>query len=263
MPSSNPPQAPAAGRVAGKTVLLTGAAGGMGAAHARLLCHEGATVVLADLDPAAVQTIAEEINAAEGRRAAHGVALDVTDYAAWEAAVEETVRVFGGLQALVNNAGVPSVGSVDESSLENWHRSLDVNLTGTFYGMKASVEALRRNDTSSIVNVSSIAGLVGFRHRVGYAASKWGVMGLTKTSAMDLGPDGIRVNCINPGSVKTPMTAHLKRGFGQIPLGRPAETDEVSPLVVFLVSDESRFVSGAEIAIDGGETAGNNLRPYQ
>lgn len=259
------PRTPAShpGRVAGKTVLITGAAGGMGAEHARALAREGACVVLGDLDLSAVESVAASVNEEAGRVAASAVELDVTDLSAWERAVAHTVETFGGLHGLVNNAGVPSYGSVEESTVENWHRALDVNLTGTFYGMKASVEQLRRHETSSIVNVSSIAGLTGFRHRVGYSASKWGVIGLTKTSAMDLGPDGIRVNCINPGSVQTPMTAHLKRGFGQIPLGRAAETDEVSPLIVFLISDESRFVSGAEIAIDGGETAGNNLRPYQ
>lgn len=249
------------GRAAGKVVLISGAASGMGASHVEFLVREGANVVVSDVQTELGQAFVERINSQSGRQATIFAELDVTNLEQWEAAVQLAVTTFGKLDALVNNAGIPARGSVVEADIEQWHRAIDVNLTGSFYGMRAAVPELRKNDTSSIVNVSSIAGLFGFKHRVAYSASKWAIHGLTKTSAMDFGPDGIRVNSIHPGSVNTPMTAGLKRGFDQVPLGRAADPEEVSPLIVYLISDESRYVSGANIAIDGGETAGNNMRP--
>jgi 3alpha(or 20beta)-hydroxysteroid dehydrogenase len=249
------------GRVSDKVVLISGAASGMGAAHAWALAKEGASVMVGDIQRDAGLRLVAEINAEMGGHVAAFVDLDVSDFQTWETTLAETVRRFGRLDALVNNAGISSRGSAADASIDDWNRVISINLTGTFYGMKAAIPELSKNPTSSIVNVSSIAGLVGFKQRAGYSASKWGVQGLTKTSAMDLGPQGIRVNSIHPGSVNTPLTAHLKRGFGQVPLDRAAEAEEISPLVVYLVSDESRYVSGAAIAIDGGETAGNNLRP--
>ncbi|WP_219922085.1 SDR family oxidoreductase [Brevibacterium oceani] len=248
------------GRVSGKVVLISGAAQGMGASHASLLASQGGTVVIGDVQKDSAESIAEKINETEGREAALGVFLDVTDYSSWEAAVASTVERFGHLDVLVNNAGIYTPGSVVDASVEDWQRTIDIDLTGTFYGMKAAVKELKKSRSSSIVNISSIAGLVGFKHRAAYSAAKWGVQGLTKTSAMDLGEFGIRVNSVHPGSVNTPLTAGLKRGFGQIPVGRAAEAEEISSLVLYLASDESRFISGASIAVDGGETAGNNLR---
>lgn len=263
MNESTNPKSPASlpsGRAPGKVVLISGAAQGMGASHARRLASEGADVVIGDVQTAAASEMAESINAAVGRKAALGVHLDVTDFSSWEAAVSATVDTFGRLDVLVNNAGIFTPGSVIEASVEDWHRTLDIDLTGTFYGMKAAAEELKKSQSGSIINISSIAGLVGFKHRAAYSASKWGVQGLTKTSALDLGEFGIRVNSIHPGSVNTPLTSGLKRGFGQIPAGRAAEVDEISSLVLYLASDESRFINGSSIAIDGGETAGNNLR---
>ena len=232
----------------------------MGASHARILANEGASVAIGDLQEAQGLALAEEINATNGRAAAAFVDLDVTNPERWAAAVAATVDAFGGLDVLVNNAGIYTPGSVEEATNEDWDRTIDINLTGTFLGMKAALSELRKNATSAIINVSSIAGLAGFKNRAAYSATKWGLQGLTKTSAMDFGPDGIRVNSIHPGSVETPMTAGLKRGFDQIPAGRAAQVEEISALVLYLASDESRFISGASIAIDGGETAGNNLR---
>jgi 3alpha(or 20beta)-hydroxysteroid dehydrogenase len=260
-PAPSPASSPsAAGRAAGKVVLVSGAAQGMGASHARVLAEAGACVVIGDLQVEAGTALAEEINQATGRRAAAFTPLNVTRFEDWTAAVAHAVRTFGALHVLVNNAGIYTPGNVVDASLEDWSRTIDIDLTGTFLGMKAAVPELRKQPTSSIVNVSSIAGLVGFKNRAAYAAAKWGVQGLTKTSALDFGADGIRVNSIHPGSVETPLTAGLKRGYGQVPAGRAAQVEEISALVLYLASDESRFVSGSSIAIDGGETAGNNLR---
>lgn len=256
--SASAPSAP--GRVAGKVVLISGAAQGMGASHARALVAEGAQVMIGDVQKEAGTALAEEINSAAGRMAAAFTSLDVASFEAWTTAVEETVSTFGALHVLVNNAGIYTPGSVSDATIENWTRTIDIDLTGTFFGMKAAVPELRKNGTSSIINISSIAGLVGFKNRAAYSAAKWGVQGLTKTSALDFGPDGIRVNSVHPGSVETPLTANLKRGLGQVPAGRAAQVEEISALVLYLASDESRFVSGAGIPIDGGETAGNNLR---
>lgn len=248
------------GRAAGKIALISGAAQGMGASHARALAAAGAYVMIGDLQEDAGAALAEEINARAGRTAAAFTPLNVTDFEAWTSAVEHCVREFGKLDVLVNNAGIYTPGNVEDASVEDWSRTIDIDLTGTFLGMKAAVPELKKQDTSSIINVSSIAGLVGFKNRAAYSAAKWGVQGLTKTSALDFGEDGIRVNSIHPGSVETPLTAGLKRGLGQVPAGRAAQVEEISSLVLYLASDESRFVSGASIAIDGGETAGNNLR---
>ena len=242
-------------RVAGKVALISGAARGMGASHARALAAQGAKVVIADLLADEGKALAYDI----GEDDAMFVHLDVTDHASWTAAVGGAVDRFGRLDVLVNNAGIFTRGSVEEADVDEWRRTIDIDLTGNFLGMKAAVPAMKARG-GSIINISSIAGLVGFKNRAAYAAAKWGVQGLTKTSALDLGPYGIRVNSVHPGSVRTPMTAGLERGFGQIPLGRDADVQEISDLIVFLASDESSFMTGANIAIDGGETAGNNLR---
>ena len=248
------------GRVAGKVVLISGAAQGMGASHARALAAAGASVVIGDLQAEVGTALAEEINASTGRQAAAFTPLNVTDFEGWTAAVGHCVREFGKLDVLVNNAGIYTPGNVEDATVEDWSRTIEIDLTGTFLGMKAAVPELKQQETSSIINVSSIAGLVGFKNRAAYSAAKWGVQGLTKTSALDFGADGIRVNSIHPGSVETPLTAGLQRGFGQVPAGRAAQVEEISSLVLYLASDESRFISGSSIAIDGGETAGNNLR---
>ncbi|GGC83316.1 3-alpha-hydroxysteroid dehydrogenase [Tersicoccus solisilvae] len=248
-----------ADRVEGKVVLISGAARGMGASHARVLAAHGARVVIGDLLEEEGRALAAEIGAIAGDDVALFVPLDVTDHASWTAAVAATVDRFGRLDVLVNNAGIFTRGSVEDADVDEWRRTIDIDLTGNFLGMKAAVPAMKA-EGGSIINISSIAGLVGFKNRAAYAAAKWGVQGLTKTSALDLGPYGIRVNSVHPGSVRTPLTADLERGFGQIPLGRDADVTEISDLILYLASDESRFMTGASLAIDGGETAGNHLR---
>ena len=251
------------GRVHDKVTLITGAASGMGESHARVLASQGAKVALADIADDKGTELAKDLNEKYGEGTAVFVHLDVTDFDNWTDAVEKTVEAFGHLDVLVNNAGVFTAGDVEEASLKDWDLTLAIDLTGTFYGMKAAVPELKKRETSSIINISSIAGLVGFKHRAAYAAAKWGVQGLTKTSALDLGKYGIRVNSVHPGSVNTPLTANLKRGFSQIPLDRAAEPTEISQLIVYLASDESTFASGGSFVLDGGETAGNNLRDDQ
>lgn len=243
-------------KLEGKVAIISGAASGMGESHARRLAKEGAKVVLGDIADKEGQALAEEI----GEDKALFVHLNVADYDSWVNAAEETVKTFGSLDVLVNNAGIFTRGNAVDATVEDWQKTIDIDLTGAFYGIKASVPAMREAGGGSIINISSIAGLVGFKNRLAYAAAKWGVHGMTKTSALDFGPDNIRVNSVHPGSVRTPLTAGLKRGFGQIPLGRDADVNEISNLIVFLASDDSAFISGANIAIDGGETAGNNLR---
>ncbi|MBN9177466.1 MAG: glucose 1-dehydrogenase [Microbacterium sp.] len=244
------------GRVAGRVALISGGARGMGEAHARALVAEGASVVIGDVLEEDGARVAAEL----GAQRALFVHLDVTDEESWRHAVAATVDRFGHLDVLINNAGIFSRGSVAEATVADWRRTIDIDLTGNFIGMHTAVEALKASGSASVINISSIAGLTGFKNRAAYSAAKWGVQGLTKTSALDLGPFGIRVNSVHPGSVRTPLTAGLQRGFGQIPLGRDAAPEEISELIVFLASDESRFITGASIAIDGGETAGNNLR---
>lgn len=246
-------------RVAGKVVFITGASSGMGASHARMLAAEGANVVIADIDEKGGAALIQEI----GEDRSLFVKLDVTNYGNWQQAIDLSIERFGKLDVLINNAGIFSSGSVEDADLLDWDKTIAIDLTGTFYGMKAAVPALKNNQTSSIINISSIAGVTGFKNRAAYSAAKWGIQGLTKTSALDFGQYNIRVNAIHPGSVETPLTANLKRGFGQVPLGRAGHVEEISHLVVYLASDESTFTTGGTFVIDGGETAGNNLREDQ
>lgn len=231
----------------------------MGESHARMLAEHGARVAITDVAVEAGRNLVREI----GEDRAHFVQLDVTDFAAWEAAVQSTIERFGKLDVLVNNAGIFTAGSVEDASLADWDKTLAIDLNGTFYGMKAAIPELKKNSTASIINISSIAGVTGFKNRAAYSAAKWAVQGLTKTSALDLGKYNIRVNSVHPGSVETPLTANLKRGLGQVPLGRAAQVQEISSMIVYLASDESTFTTGGTFVIDGGETAGNNLRDDQ
>jgi 3alpha(or 20beta)-hydroxysteroid dehydrogenase len=221
-------------RVEGKIVVVTGAASGQGAAEAAALAAEGATV------------IATDVNESDGVRR-----LDVSRPEDWRALADEVGRIDG----LVNNAGIPWRARVDEVQLEDWDRVLRVNLTGTLLGIQTAAALMP--DGGSIVNVSSLAGLTGY-HGVAYTASKWGVRGLSRAASAELGPRGIRVNTIFPGYIETPMTASAPEAFRaanveQTPLGRVGQAEDVAPLVVYLISDESSFLTGAEIAVDGGQ----------
>jgi 3alpha(or 20beta)-hydroxysteroid dehydrogenase len=235
------------GRVDGKVALISGGARGMGAEHARALVAEGAKVVIGDILDDEGKTLAEEIG-----DAARYVHLDVTEADEWDAAVATSVNEFGKLNVLVNNAGIVALGQIGKFDMTKWHKVIDVNLTGTFLGMQASVAAMKAAGGGSIINVSSIEGMRGAVMVHPYVASKWAVRGLSKSAALELGPDQIRVNSIHPGFIRTPMTKHFPDNMLTIPLGRPGLSEEVSTFVVFLASDESRYATGAEFVMDGG-----------
>jgi len=244
------------GRLDGKVALISGGARGIGAAIARRFLDEGARVVVGDvLDEDGARLLAE---LGDGIRYVH---LDVTRPADWDAAVSEAVTAFGGLSILVNNAGIVNFGRIDEYPHEQWTRIIEVNLTGVFNGIKAAAPALATAGSAAIINVSSIAGLRGYESLAGYTASKFGVRGLTKAAALDLGRDGIRVNSVHPGVIQTPMTEVMTFDTGHVPLHRIGQPTEIADLAVYLAADESSFVTGAEFVIDGGETAGTVATP--
>ena len=245
-------------RLHGKVALVTGAARGQGEAEARLLVSRGASVVLADV-------LVEEGVAVAGSLgdAARFVALDVGDPAAWPGAVAVAVDAFGGLDALVNNAGIVRGGALESVSVDDFTEVVRVNQLGCFLGMQAVVAPLRARGGGSIVNVSSIAGLQGVAGAVPYVASKWAIRGMTKTAAIELGPSGIRVNSVHPGVVDTPMTndpqfdaTDRAAVFAGFPISRIGTPEEVAELVAFLVSDASSYCTGAEFVVDGGAVAG-------
>ncbi len=243
------------GRVEGKVAIVTGAAGGMGASHARRLVAEGASVVIADV----LDEVGQETAASLGDKARY-IHLDVTKAIDWKAAVELAVSEFGALDVLVNNAGILMVASIEQFTEDQWDTIIDVNLKGQFLGIQAAIPALKESTRGpSIVNVSSIAGFKGYEMMPGYVASKWGVRGLTKQAALDLGKYGIRVNSVHPGTIETPMLAGVggaPEGDVKVALRRIGQPDEVSSAVLYLASDDSSFSSGTEIVVDGGEMAG-------
>lgn len=243
-------------RVIDKVALVTGAARGIGAATAARLHGEGARVVLADILDEEGKETAERIG--EGALYVH---LDVTSPQDWEAAVAAAVDTFGGLNILVNNAGIVNFAPIEDYTLEQWNSVIGVNLTGTFNGIKAAIPALKKSKAGSIINISSIAGLRGYEQIPGYTASKFGVRGLTKAAALDLGRHGIRVNSVHPGVISTPMTAGMTLDMSHVPISRMGHPGEVAELVLYLASDDSSFVTGAEFTIDGGDTAGTVTPP--
>ncbi len=238
-------------RLEGKVALITGGARGMGESHARAMVAQGAKVMVADVLDAEGEALAAEL----GDAAAY-IHLDVTDRAQWAAAVQATVARFGRLNALVNNAGIANFGPIGTFPPEEWDRVIAINLTGVFNGIHASVDALKAAAPSSIINISSTAGLQGYAALPGYNAAKFGVRGLTKSVALDLGAAGVRCNSVHPGVVATPMTASLDTPQKHVAMRRVGRSEELSNLVVFLASDESSFSTGSEFVADGGETAG-------
>jgi 3alpha(or 20beta)-hydroxysteroid dehydrogenase len=190
------------------------------------------------------------------------VHLDVTDEHSWAAAVAATVERFGSLSVLVNSAGIVNGNLIDQYEVAQWRAILDVNLTGTFLGIRASVPAMKAAGTGSIINVSSVEGFRGGPGLHGYTATKFAVRGLTKSAALELAEHGIRVNSIHPGFVRTPMTEGIPEDFLTIPLGRGAEPAKVSAMVLFLAGDESSYCTGSEFIVDGGLLSGVPHRTF-
>jgi NAD(P)-dependent dehydrogenase (short-subunit alcohol dehydrogenase family) len=248
-------------RLAGKVALVSGGARGMGAAEARLFAREGARVVLGDVLQAEGQAVEADIIAKGGD--ALFVPLDVTREADWERAVALTEQRFGRFDVLVNNAGIGAAGRIEDTTVEAWDRVMEINAKGVFLGTRAAIPAMRRAGGGSIVNISSQLGLVGMDDSSPqYTASKGAVRLLTKTTALQYARDRIRANSVHPGPIVTPMTerrradpATYQRMLSRIPLGRYGEPEEVAYAVLYLASDESAFVTGSELVIDGGWTA--------
>lgn len=249
-----------------QTVLVTGGTGGQGSSHVRALHAEGANVVIGGIDAGRGAALADEL----GTRArfAH---LDVTDESSWTAAVRAAESAFGTLDVLVNNAGVQNPPApIEATDRATWSRILDVNLTGTFLGIRAAAPALRRAAGGAIVNIGSTMGLGGTAHYAPYVASKWAVRGLTRTAALELGRDGIRVNAIHPGVIATPFiqepaagaTTAIADHYTPEPFAVPrlGEPTDVTRLLLFLASSETSFVTGSEYVIDGGLLLGPALR---
>ena len=241
------------GRLSGKVAIVTGAARGQGEAEARLFVDEGARVVATDVLGPEVEAVAEDLG-----DAAVGLAHDVTDPAAWAAVVEAATERFGGVDVLVNNAGVHRIRLLVDEDPADLERLLQVNLVGPYVGMQAVVPSMTERGGGSIVNISSVAGLQGAWGHSAYGASKWGLRGLTKTAAIELGQHGIRVNSVHPGPIDTAMlpVAPDDRMFESQAISRAGTVDEVAQAVLYLASDDSAYVTGAEIAVDGGMVAG-------
>jgi 3alpha(or 20beta)-hydroxysteroid dehydrogenase len=236
--------------LAGRTAIVTGGARGIGEAYVRALHAEGMRVVIADVLAEQGKALAEELDGARF------CALDVTDERAWDAAVAATLDAFGAVDVLVNNAGIANAAPIEHFTLAKWNAVLAVNLTGVFLGCRAVVPAMKAAGRGAIVNVSSVEGLRGSERLHGYTAAKFGVRGLTKSLAVELGPAGIRVNSLHPGFVATDMTTRIDPDRLQIPLGRPGVPADLAGALVFLAGDASAYLTGAEIVVDGGMTVG-------
>lgn len=244
------------GKLDGKSVIITGAAQGMGAQHARSFVAEGARVVITDLQEEAGRALADELG-----DAAAFEAQNVTQEEDWDRVIAAALRHAGRIDGLVNNAAIHNVSPIEQETVENLRRALEVNVVGSFIGIQKVIAPMREAGGGSIVNISSVAGTRGLPAHVSYGTSKWAVRGMTKLAASDLGADKIRVNSIHPGGVENtgmftrPKSAEeASRRDASVPLGRQARPDDVSKLAIFLISDDSSFITGCEHVIDGGLT---------
>lgn len=240
----------------GRVALVTGGARGIGEAYVRALHAAGARVVIADLLDDEAARLQAELGA--GALAVH---LDVTDEVQWDAGIHAARAAFGGVDVLVNNAGIVNAAPIEHLTTAKWDAVIAVNLTGVFFGCRAVVPVMkeqfaRTGRGGSIINISSVEGMRGSRGLHGYTAAKFGVRGLSQSLAVELGPSGIRVNSVHPGFIQTQMTTRIDPEHLDIPLGRPGVPEDLAGTIVFLASDASAFTSGAEFVVDGGMIAG-------
>jgi 3alpha(or 20beta)-hydroxysteroid dehydrogenase len=249
------------GALEGKVAIITGASRGQGEADARLFADEGAKVLITDVLDDKGEALAADIGDAAAYRR-----LDVTDEESWMAAVADAVERWGQLDILVNNAGIGEGGPIEYTTLEAYRRVIDVNQTGVFLGIRSVIAAMRDSGGGSIVNISSVDGMLGMAWVIAYVASKFAVRGMSKTAAIELGQYGIRVNSVHPGGVDTPMIRpEGMEGFDpgamftKIPLGRIGMPEDIARVVLFLASDASAYVTGTEVVVDGGLIAGVHI----
>ena len=256
-----------AGRVAGKKVFVTGAAQGLGAAIAKRVAAEGAKVALADINFTGAEKLAAELNAAHGPQTAFAFELDVTDEGQWVQALDAANKAMGGISGLVNNAGIGGGATLEEMELAQFRRVMSVNVDSVFLGAKHAIKYLAQNQPGAIVNISSIAGLIASWNNPAYNASKAAVWLLSKSIALHCAKKGldVRSNSIHPTFIDTPILDPLRGRFGkeeaeaklarQIPVGRIGQPEDVANAALYLLSDESRFVTASEIKVDGGISA--------
>jgi NAD(P)-dependent dehydrogenase (short-subunit alcohol dehydrogenase family) len=249
-----------AGRLQDRVALITGATGGIGAATARLFAQEGARLVLTDRDQAELERLGRELDPEGDTTTA--LPLDVASAADWDRAITAAGERFGGLDALVNVAGIVSWPGIEGTDQETWDRVVAVNQTGTWLGMKAAMPLLRASGDGSVINISSVLGIVGSGAAAAYQATKGAVRILTKTAAVEYATQGVRVNSVHPGVIATPMIQQLLDEEGdqqpdiqRTPMGRAGAPEEIAPAILYLASEESSFVTGAELVVDGGLTA--------
>lgn len=241
-------------RLKNKVAIITGGARGMGASHVRLFASEGAKVVFTDLNEEEGRILEKEIGGN-----VKFIKQDVTDAASWEKVVEDTEKIFGQVNILVNNAGISINKPLLEITEDEYRKIVDINQVSVFLGTKAVAASMKKAGTGSIINISSMNGLVG--GAIGYTDTKFAVRGMTKAAAIQLSPLGIRVNSVHPGVIETPMVTEgdsyevIEKLSKQIPIRRMAKSEEVSNLVLYLASDESSYSTGSEFVIDGGLTA--------
>ncbi|WP_455357359.1 glucose 1-dehydrogenase [Streptomyces sp. SYSU K217416] len=246
--------------LSGKVVVITGGARGLGAAAAQAVVDGGGRAVITD--------VLEEDGAATAAKlgdAARFIRHDVTSESDWQAALDFAVAEFGRIDGLVNNAGISSNQPLEHETVEHFRQVIEINLTGVFIGIKTAIPLLRANGGGSIVNISSAAGLTGLAMTAGYGASKWAVRGMSKVGAVELAEDRIRVNSVHPGMTLTPMTAPIGIHAGEgnypgAPMGRVGVPEEIAAAVAFLLSDAAGYMTGAELAVDGGWTAGLTVK---